>query len=102
VYGYGPGYPYAPPAHPRTNELAVAALVCGCCVPVLLITAIPAVVLGFIARGQIARSGGMETGRGMATAGIVLGFLGIGVGLAVGLVFVLMLVAGLRSGIMIG
>lgn len=74
---------------------------CGCCVPVYHVTAIPAVVLGFIARSRIARSNGTQTGRGMATAGIVLGFVGIGLGLAVGLVFILMPVAGLRGGLVI-
>ena len=39
------------------------------------ITAIPAVILGHFARGQIRRNG--ERGDGMATAGLVLGWLGI-------------------------
>ena len=39
------------------------------------ITAIPAVILGHVARGQIRRNG--ERGDGMATAGLVLGWLGI-------------------------
>ena len=34
-----------------------------------------AIVLGFVARDQIKRSWGRQTGGGMATAGIVLGFL---------------------------
>lgn len=97
--GYGPpGYPHAPPVQPKTNELAIAALVCGCCVPVYLVTAIPAVVLGFIARSQIARSNGTQTGRGMATAGIVLGFVGIGLGLVIGLAVILLLFGGLAAG----
>jgi hypothetical protein len=39
------------------------------------ITAIPAVILGHVARGQIRRNG--ERGDGMATAGLVLGWVGI-------------------------
>jgi hypothetical protein len=39
------------------------------------LTAIPAVILGHVARGQIRRTG--ERGHGMATTGLVLGWLGI-------------------------
>lgn len=72
--------PVAQPAvqsrQPATNGTAVAALVCGLMqVFTLGITAIPAVVLGHLARGQIRRTG--ERGEGMATAGLVLGWLGI-------------------------
>ena len=37
-----------------------------------------ALVFGYIARRQIAERQGMQDGRGMATAGIVLGWVGIG------------------------
>ena len=36
-----------------------------------------ALIFGFISKKQIDRSGGHQTGRGMAVAGIVLGFIGI-------------------------
>jgi hypothetical protein len=59
-----------------TNGLAVASLVCGLMeVFTLGITAIPAVILGHVARGQIRRNG--ERGDAMATTGLVLGWLGI-------------------------
>ena len=66
-----------PPAGSEvTNGLAVASLVCGLMeVFTLGITAIPAVILGHVARGQIRRNG--ERGDGMATTGLVLGWLGI-------------------------
>jgi hypothetical protein len=65
-----------PAAAEVTNGLAVASLVCGLMeVFTLGITAIPAVILGHVARGQIRRNG--ERGDGMATAGLVLGWLGI-------------------------
>jgi Domain of unknown function (DUF4190)/Domain of unknown function (DUF1707) len=65
-----------PAAAEVTNGLAVASLVCGLMeVFTLGITAIPAVILGHCARGQIRRNG--ERGDGMATAGLVLGWLGI-------------------------
>jgi hypothetical protein len=41
-----------------------------------------AVVFGYIARQQIAASNGSERGGGIAIAGIVLGFLGIAVTVA--------------------
>jgi hypothetical protein len=37
-----------------------------------------ALVFGYVARGQIDRSGGTQSGRGMATAGIVLGWVWLG------------------------
>jgi hypothetical protein len=65
-----------PPVSEVTNGLAVASLVCGLMeVFTLGITAIPAVILGHVARGQIRRNG--ERGDSMATAGLVLGWLGI-------------------------
>jgi Domain of unknown function (DUF4190)/Domain of unknown function (DUF1707) len=65
-----------PVASEVTNGLAVASLVCGLMeVFTLGITAIPAVILGHVARGQIRRNG--ERGDAMATTGLVLGWLGI-------------------------
>ena len=66
----------APTVVPRTNSLAVAALVCGVAeIFTLGLTAIPAVVLGHVARGQIRRSG--EQGSGLALAGLILGWVAI-------------------------
>ena len=64
---------------PSTNGLAVASLVlgivgwwpCG-------IGSIVAIVLGFVARSQIRSSQGRQGGDGLALAGIILGFVGIG------------------------
>lgn len=66
------------PVQPRpaaTNGMAVASLVCGLMQVFFGITTIPAVILGHLAKGQIRRTG--ERGDGMATAGLVLGWLGI-------------------------
>ncbi len=77
-----PPPPYAPsgyPTTPATNGLAVAALILGivgwlpCGVGSLI-----AVVLGFIARNQIREARGRQAGEGLALAGIILGFLAIG------------------------
>lgn len=42
-----------------------------CCLP----AGIPAIILGNIARKEIAASGGFQEGRGMATAGLILGII---------------------------
>jgi hypothetical protein len=60
------------PARPGTNGLAVASFVCGLAF-FCGITAPAAVVLGHVALSQIKRTG--ESGRGLAIAGLVLGYL---------------------------
>lgn len=81
TYGYGPGYTPAPYMQPkRTNGKAVAAMVLGIAgfVSGCFFTHIPAVILGHQARAEIDRSNGTLDGRGMATAGVILGWIGIG------------------------
>jgi hypothetical protein len=73
----------------RTNGLAIASLACGLAQFVFgPLATIPAIVLGYMARSQIKRTG--EQGAGLALAGLILGWgaviLGvvlIAVGLAV-------------------
>ena len=69
------GQPQTPP---ESNGKAVTALVLGICglliCPVIL--SIPALILGYQAKGEIDRSGGRQSGRGMAVAGIVMGWVG--------------------------
>ena len=84
--GFGPKYgapdhremiSHAPPAPmtvpARTNGLAIAAFVMS-----LVSVWLPGLICGYIARRQIDRSGGAETGRGLATAAIVIGWLWFG------------------------
>lgn len=67
---------FAPPAPARTNSLAVASLACGAAEFVTFgLTAIPAVILGYMARAQIRRTG--EAGSGLALWGLFLGWLAI-------------------------
>jgi hypothetical protein len=73
-YGQPYGYPYAPPQQ-RTNGLAIASMVLGI-LWLYWIGSILALVFGYIARKQIRERG--ESGGGMATAGIVLGWIGVG------------------------
>lgn len=60
----------------RTNGLAIASMVLGI-LWVYWIGSILAVIFGHRAIRQIDHSGGLEGGRGMATAGLVLGYIGI-------------------------
>jgi hypothetical protein len=61
---------------PKANSTATLALVFGIVGLLVGILSVPALVLGYSARGQIDRSGGQLSGRGMAMAGIVLGWVG--------------------------
>jgi len=85
-----------------TNTAAVVSLVCG----ILAWSALPvlgslvAIVAGHGALRQIRASGGLESGEGMALAGLVLGWIQIGLLLlaAAGWLLILLL-AGLFSGL---
>jgi uncharacterized protein DUF1707/uncharacterized protein DUF4190 len=86
-----PAYPDAPgvpgvPGRPHTNSYAVAALICGLAQPLTgMLSTIPAIAFGHVARGQIRRTG--DEGRAMATWGLALGWAG--------LAFVLVIVLGM-------
>jgi hypothetical protein len=67
---------------PRTAPIAIWSLVlailsffCG-----WLFTAIPAVICGHVARSKIRKSGGALSGMGIATAGLVLGYIALVLG----------------------
>ena len=91
--GYSQPYPgggFSPyPAAPKNNGLAIASLVCSilglCCG----VGGVLGVIFGFVARGQIKRSGGAQQGSGLAMAGIIVGFVVIALA-AVGLLIVLL------------
>ena len=59
-----------------TNGLAIASMVLGI-LWIYWIGSILALVFGYVAKGQIDRAAGRQTGRGMAIAGIVLGWIGV-------------------------
>lgn len=65
-YPYQP-YPYPPPVPPRTNALAIASLVCA------FVFAPLGILFGHLSLSQIKRSG--EDGRGLAIAGLVIGYV---------------------------
>jgi hypothetical protein len=90
VGGFGASPPRA--AQPaqgarRTNGMAVAALVLG----ILWLWGLGSLlglIFGYVGKGEIDRSGGVQSGRGMAVAGIVLGWIGIGLTIVLILSFV--------------
>jgi hypothetical protein len=68
----------------RTNSLATAALVCGIAEFLVPPACFAAIILGHVAHRQIRRTG--EAGYGMATAGLILGYLSIALALLVAVV----------------
>jgi hypothetical protein len=78
-----PSAPWSPPGavgpapRQRTSGFAITALVLGLTAFCTMVTGILAVIFGNLALGRIARSQGAEKGRGMAIAGIVLGWVSI-------------------------
>lgn len=74
---------------------AIASLVLGL-YWLLWLGSILALVFGYQARAEIARSGGRLTGRGLATAGIVLGWIGMVMLLLTFLILILAVVAGMK------
>ena len=88
----GPGG--APYAAPTTSGLAIASLITGLFFWCFVVPGIVSIVLGYVALEQISDSGGRKKGRGLAIAGIVLGWVGLAVaGALVVLWFVSVLVA---------
>ncbi len=75
-------------ASPSVNGFAVASLVLGI-LWLWWVGSVLALVFGYIAKGQIDRSPATESGRGLAVAGIVLGWVGVGI---LALVIILFLV----------
>ena len=75
----------------RTNSLAIVSLVAaiaGYVIPHPFVASTIAVITGHMARGQIRRTG--EAGKGLATAGLILGYIHLA--LSVVFVFVLALI----------
>lgn len=64
-----------PPSAICSLVLALLSFFCG-----WLVTAIPAVICGHVARSKIRKSGGALGGKGVATAGLILGYIALVVG----------------------
>lgn len=79
-----PPYAYAPAPSRGTNGMAVASMVLGI-LWLYWIGSVLALIFGYVALSQIKATGGTQGGRGMAIAGIVLGWIGLGL-LLIGLI----------------
>jgi hypothetical protein len=89
---------YAPlPPVVRTSTLAIISLIGGITGWTILpfLGAIVAVITGHMAHSEINKSGGMITGKGMATAGLILGYLAIVGGLCAICFFIILPLLGL-------
>jgi hypothetical protein len=70
----------------KTSTLAIISLIGGITGLSVLpfLGSIVAVITGHMAKNEIKKSAGMITGNGMATAGLILGYLEVAVGLCIG------------------
>lgn len=89
-YSYPPPSPYAS----HTSSMAIISLISGIAawLGIFGIGGLLAVIFGHLAKGEIRKSGGIVSGDGMATAGLVLGYANIAltvVGLCLFLLFFL-------------
>jgi hypothetical protein len=73
-------FPPTTPPTPKSSALAIWSLVLGILSLTCfwLFTAIPAVICGHMAVSRIKRSGGLIEGRGLALAGMITGYVSIG------------------------
>ncbi|WP_216853135.1 DUF1707 and DUF4190 domain-containing protein [Phytoactinopolyspora halotolerans] len=81
---------YVAPAR-KTNDLAIASVACGGFGFVTGISAIPAIITGHMALAKINQTG--EEGRGLAVAGLVMGYT-----VTAGMLMMMMMVFGLLFG----
>jgi hypothetical protein len=85
---YGQTAPaYGQPTGPKTNTLAIISLVASIAGMVIIpiLASIAGVICGHISLGQIKKTG--EQGRGMAIAGLVIGYVGIALWIIGGIIF---------------
>lgn len=82
------------PAPPPTNGKAIGALVASVLGFFCGVGFIVGLILGYSARKEIQASGGQQGGEGLATAGIVIGWVGVAL-MVLGIVVAVVLFAGL-------
>ncbi|HLN76492.1 MAG TPA: DUF4190 domain-containing protein [Nocardioidaceae bacterium] len=82
---YTPPPPPPPPGMggypPQSNQKALWSMILGILSIVTcgIFAGIPAIILGGSARKEIAGSGGMQSGEGMAKAGVILGWISVAI-----------------------
>jgi hypothetical protein len=92
-----PQFVFAPP---QTDDKAVISLVLGVLslVSFSILTGIPAIILGKTSRENIRASSGRLTGEGMATAGIVMGWVSVGLAGVIALIVMLIVIFAVAAG----
>lgn len=68
------------PTQPKDSTMALLSMIFGIAAYLILpgIGALAAVILGHLGKSEIKKSAGMLKGNGMATAGLILGYIQIG------------------------
>jgi len=91
--------PPAPVTVAKTNTLSIVALVAGIAglTVVPFVSSIVAVVTGHMARKEVRRTG--EQGEGLALAGLITGYIGLGLGLLVAILLIAFFSVVIASGI---
>jgi hypothetical protein len=96
AYGSAPAYDAgtpsyaAAPAAQKTNVLAIVSLVSA------FFISIVGIITGHIALSQIKKTG--EQGRGLAIAGLIIGYVGLVIGIIVAIVWFVIIGAAISSG----
>ena len=85
-----PQYAAAGPAEPRYNVLAIVSLVTA------FFVSLAAIITGHIALSQIKKTG--ERGRGLAIAGLILGYLGLLAGIIITIIVVIGFITAASNG----
>ena len=89
---YAPQYGYGA----RTNPLAIVSLVLSLvAVFIWFLGSLGAVICGHIALSQIKRTG--EGGRGLALAGVIIGYIGLGFAVLTGVIYAIIIAAAVSS-----
>jgi hypothetical protein len=96
VQPYATGYPYYPgPVAPSTNGMAIASLILSISgfLGLWIIGPVLGVIFGHIAQGQIKRAVPPQEGRGLASAGLIIGYIGIALDIILLLVVLFVIIA---------
>ena len=83
---------------PRNNGMAIASMILGiasiaCCG----LAGIVGIILGFVSHKKVKESNGAETGLGMAKAGIICGFIGVGIMLIYIIFYIIVIIVKINS-----
>ncbi len=80
----------------RTSTMALVSLISGIAGWTVLpfLGSIVAIITGHIAQGEIKKGGNMVTGKGMAVAGLIMGYLSIALGLCLICVLIILPLVG--------